>query len=169
MTKFKMNDAIRLEAPRIGPEGYDPLWDDLKSRHYDRKGNVITFREWGMLGELGVEYRVVKQEYVGDYWISTVWLGLDHNMGGGPPMIFETMVFNHSMPKPPPLPEVGPDFDLRSPPPGFQEWLDEYPEQTSASDIECERYSTEEQAIKGHEKMVKKVRLLVEATRKEKT
>ena len=27
-------------------------------------------------------------------WISTVWLGLDHNLwSGGPPLIYETMVF----------------------------------------------------------------------------
>ena len=25
--------------------------------------------------------------------VSTVWLGLDHSFGGGPPLIFETMVF----------------------------------------------------------------------------
>ena len=28
-----------------------------------------------------------------DYWVSTVFLGLDHNWGVGPPLIFETMVF----------------------------------------------------------------------------
>lgn len=27
-------------------------------------------------------------------WISTVWLGLDHNYWGGIPLIFESMVFN---------------------------------------------------------------------------
>lgn len=28
--------------------------------------------------------------------VSTVWLGLDHNFGGGKPLIFETMIFlNH--------------------------------------------------------------------------
>lgn len=29
-----------------------------------------------------------------DYWISTVFLGLDHSWNGGPPLIFETMVFH---------------------------------------------------------------------------
>lgn len=28
-----------------------------------------------------------------DYWVSTVFLGLDHRHGDGPPLIFETMVF----------------------------------------------------------------------------
>ena len=26
-------------------------------------------------------------------WVSTVWLGLNHNWDDGPPLIFETMVF----------------------------------------------------------------------------
>jgi len=26
-------------------------------------------------------------------WVSTVWLGLNHSYGDGPPLIFETMVF----------------------------------------------------------------------------
>lgn len=33
----------------------------------------------------------VAETTVGDYWVSTVWLGLDHAQGG-PPLIFETMV-----------------------------------------------------------------------------
>lgn len=161
-----MNDAVRLEAPRTGPAGYDELWDKRDNRHFDRRGNPISMRERCSLMEIS-GYAIVKQEYVDDYWISTVWLGLDHSFASGPPLIFETMVFNHAMPEPPRLPEIDPGFDLVSPPPELQEWLDEYPDQTSASDIECERYSTEEQAIEGHEKMVEKVRLLVEATREE--
>jgi len=40
------------------------------------------------------ENKVVKQEHVGKYWVSTVFLGLDHRDGGdGPPILFETMVF----------------------------------------------------------------------------
>jgi hypothetical protein len=39
----------------------------------------------------------VKQENVGKFWISTVFLGLDHNFfDDGPPVLWETMVFlNH--------------------------------------------------------------------------
>ena len=41
--------------------------------------------------------RIVQQETLWNgLWISTVWLGLDHNfMRSGPPLIFETMAFNH--------------------------------------------------------------------------
>jgi hypothetical protein len=38
--------------------------------------------------------KVVRQERV--WWggrVSTVWLGLDHSYSGGPPLIYETMVF----------------------------------------------------------------------------
>jgi hypothetical protein len=40
------------------------------------------------------EIKVVQQDYVGAAWVSTVFLGIDHNfIGGGPPILFETMVF----------------------------------------------------------------------------
>ncbi len=37
--------------------------------------------------------RSVAKTMVGDVRISTVFLGLDHSFGGGPPLIYETMVF----------------------------------------------------------------------------
>ena len=151
-----MNDAVRLEAPRVGPEGYDAFWDAQDGRHFDRRGNKITFREWTMLWGLHEAYRIVKQEYVGDYWVSTVWLGLDHGFGGGAPLIFVTMVFNHSKAEPPPFPNTM-DFESEE----FKEWSENYPEQTSASDLDCERYATEEQALAGHQAMVEKVRLIL--------
>jgi len=41
------------------------------------------------------EYQIVRQESLPNgYWVSTVWLGLDHSFGSGPPLIFETMVRN---------------------------------------------------------------------------
>lgn len=41
--------------------------------------------------------RIVRQETLWNgIWVSTVWLGLDHNFGrSGPPLIFETMAFNN--------------------------------------------------------------------------
>ena len=39
--------------------------------------------------------RRVRSTYIGPYWISTVFLGLNHRFfGDGPPILFETMVFN---------------------------------------------------------------------------
>jgi hypothetical protein len=38
--------------------------------------------------------RVVKQEDVGPFWVSTVFMGLDHDFSEkGPPLLFETMLF----------------------------------------------------------------------------
>lgn len=68
--------------------------------------------------------RVAETTLPNGMWVSTVWLGLDHNFfDKGKPMIFETMVF---------------------------------PEHGNFSEIDCQRYSTEKQALKGHQKMVKK-------------
>jgi len=37
----------------------------------------------------------VSEETINDYWISTIWLGLDQNWNGGKfPLLYETMVFN---------------------------------------------------------------------------
>jgi hypothetical protein len=38
--------------------------------------------------------RHVGSTEVGDRWVSTVFLGVDHNFGIGPPILFETMVFS---------------------------------------------------------------------------
>ncbi len=37
--------------------------------------------------------RILKQEHVGPYWISTVFLGFDHSFVSGKPVLFESMVF----------------------------------------------------------------------------
>lgn len=37
--------------------------------------------------------RRVAQTSVGDVRVSTVFLGLDHSFGNGPPILFETMIF----------------------------------------------------------------------------
>ena len=37
--------------------------------------------------------KVVKQEYVGDVWVSTIFLNIDHGFGSGFPILWETMVF----------------------------------------------------------------------------
>ena len=37
--------------------------------------------------------RVARTEMAHDVSVSTVFLGLDHAFGGGPPLLFETMVF----------------------------------------------------------------------------
>lgn len=48
--------------------------------------------EWAQAYE-GMEGRIVQKTNVGNAEISTVFLGLNHNFGQGPPAIFESMVF----------------------------------------------------------------------------
>lgn len=60
------------------------------SEYYDRSGKPITLEEWRDSDRAA---RRVALDKVGEYEVSTVWLGLDHQFGGGPPLIFETMIF----------------------------------------------------------------------------
>ena len=98
------------------------------STYYDRSGRQLTLDEWSQLME-DDEYKVVERTHVGPYLVSTVWLGLNHNWWGGPPLIFETMVFDQG--------------------PGTER---------PHHDHEMERYSTEAQARAGHDQMVAMVR-----------
>lgn len=50
--------------------------------------NLLKWARW-----LETADRKVDRETVGDSGISTIFLGLDHSFGTGPPLLFETMVF----------------------------------------------------------------------------
>ncbi len=49
--------------------------------------------EWGRYFEKA-DRHVAKTD-VGPFWVSTVFLGIDHQFGEGPPLLFETMVFRN--------------------------------------------------------------------------
>jgi hypothetical protein len=104
--------------------------------YFDREGNRITLDEWARLRGPDTDlYRRVALTEVGPYMVSTVWLGLDHEWRPGhPPLIFETMTF------------------LRT---EWEDWL-----RTGLHDIDARRYTTEEQALDGHDELV----LLITAT-----
>lgn len=78
-----------------------------------------TMAEWAI--EIDKESRIVKQENVGLMFVSTVFLGLDHQYAyrrdpNALPILFETMIFE------------------------------------DGNDLYCDRYSSWEDAEKGHEK-----------------
>jgi hypothetical protein len=99
---------------------------------YDREGRPLDMQSAGEL-LADFDYKVVKQTTIGAYRVSTVWLGLDHRyFGDGPPLIFETMVFLDS------------SFTDR--------------ENSPMREFDCERYSTEAEAVQGHEDMCTLVR-----------
>lgn len=58
--------------------------------YYHRDGSVGEFFEVMAEWEAG---HVVAQTEVGEYWVSTVWLPIDHAWFGGSPLRFESMVF----------------------------------------------------------------------------
>jgi hypothetical protein len=60
--------------------------------YYDRQGNKISLEEAGVLLERA-EARIVKKTKVGTQEVFTVYLVIDHGLGGGRPIIFETMIF----------------------------------------------------------------------------
>lgn len=75
--------------------------------YFDRDGNPLpgTLREqtleWARLRS-DHDYCVIGHEDVllpsgRAVWVSTVWLGLDHSFGFGPPVVFETMIFENGM------------------------------------------------------------------------
>ncbi len=114
MTKEELND-FKKNAIR-----------DYLPKFYDRQGNQIDLWEWEAKAADGT-YKVLKQEQVGPYFVSTVWVGIAMNCwfdssADDVPPIFETMVFCDDM----------------------------------QDDLYChtDRYSSEEEALIGHEKFV---------------
>jgi len=64
--------------------------------YYDRNGEPLAdTAAWGVLFHDRSYQRVARTVLPSGILISTVWLGIDHNFSGnGPPIIFETMVFD---------------------------------------------------------------------------
>jgi len=61
--------------------------------HKAVKVDLMTWAEWFEK----IESRHVAREKIGDAEISTVFLGIDHSFGQGPPLLFETMVFGGAL------------------------------------------------------------------------
>lgn len=113
---------------------------------YDREGRPIDMWTWARL-HADHEYRRVAEDLVGDIWVSTVWLGLDHNwMPGGRPIIFETMVFDQGTTE---------TINLGGGDREYHPSLDEF----------SRRYCTEDEAMAGHKEVVAEVAAMMEAVR----
>jgi hypothetical protein len=96
------------------------------SMYYDMDGKPLGPNEWSK--SFSADDRIIKQETLPNgRYVSTVWLGIDHRFGDdGPPLIFETMLFDAKDSK-----GLGEDLDM-------------------------DRYSTHEEAVAGHQRMVEK-------------
>jgi hypothetical protein len=61
-------------------------------RYYDPDGNPIDMHTWADMFE-HADRQVARTEINESTSVSTVYLGLDHQYGDGPPLIYETMIF----------------------------------------------------------------------------
>ena len=57
----------------------------------DRTTKQVPMMVWALWFE--TTDRVVEKTNIDDVEVSTVFLGIDHRFGGGPPLLFETMIF----------------------------------------------------------------------------
>lgn len=91
-----MFDPPSLPEP---PPGYEEFERNL---YWDINTQPVPPEEFYKLMERkltpGDDYARVGSTRYGDTWVSTVWLGVNHNWyPGSPPLIFETMVFTGDM------------------------------------------------------------------------
>lgn len=125
---YKVIDKPPVAAPYYG-------WWILKDR-IPVKATSAEFMEWSS----DIENKIVQQTVIGDYRVSTVFLGLDHSFNpmATAPLIFETMIFK----------EEG--FGKRT----LTDILNEVKSSPSEDENEFEhyqeRYFTWEEAEKGH-------------------
>jgi hypothetical protein len=97
--------------------------------YYDWDGLPMMFWEWAFKGEYLNKH--VGDDIINGWCVSTIWLGINHNFFfKEPPIIFETMIFKEDENWP------------------YHEDLEGYQE----------RYSTYEEALKGHEKACEEIK-----------
>ena len=68
-------------------------WYTLDNNNKPVPSTAIDASKW--MHE-NLERKVVKQDYIGDIWVSTVFLGMDHNLpwvNKENPVLWETMIF----------------------------------------------------------------------------
>jgi hypothetical protein len=65
----------------------------MTGHYFGPDGEPIGMWDWCRLMRDEASHRVALTELPGGVEVSTVWLGLDHNFGAGPPLIYESMVF----------------------------------------------------------------------------
>jgi hypothetical protein len=58
-------------------------------------GDPKLYAWWEVRDEPGPRNRRVASDTVGHLWVSTVFLSIDHQFGMGPPVLWETMIFNN--------------------------------------------------------------------------
>ena len=97
------------QSNRLGERSWPREWETNHLAILNEEHEVIPVRsihEWGSWVE-NVGNRRVAETTVNGFWVSTVFLGINHDYSGaGPGLWFETMVFDDKEGGPPP-PEIG--------------------------------------------------------------
>lgn len=112
--------------------------------YYDRQNRPLDLMSWARLFE-DKEYSRIATTDIDSIRVSTVWLGLDQNWRP-PPLIFETMVFDDGTTE---TIEIAGYTHHYSPP------MDEF----------SRRYTTEAQALSGHDQVVAEIREMLKSVR----
>ena len=63
------------------------------SLYFDKNGQPLDLDTWCQLLHDMAYKRIAETTLPNGRWVSTVWLGLDHQWGNGSRLIFESMVF----------------------------------------------------------------------------
>jgi len=103
-----------------------------RNLHYrlDAEMNAVpttSIGEWAEWFESADKERMLASTSFAGHLVSTVFVGIDQSWGEGPPLLWETMVFR--------LEDDG---------------------EICAADLDCDRYTTFEEAEAGHEAMVRR-------------
>lgn len=105
----------------------------------DHNPKTVTVREWSEWYEAaskdGREARRVASTETATMWVSTVFLGINHQFGDGPPILFETMIFTRE--------EYPKEFE------GKITW--------HRDDLDTIRYATWDDALTAHTTIVRRI------------
>jgi len=146
-----VTSPLELALPRYYDRQGFPLQaedpDDLES-HVGRPGWMLPMLTWAMKMEDPAYKRVAEDDFPDGSWLSTVWLGLDYNLFGGPPLIFETMYFAGRNER-----TILPSGVALDTPPSL-----EFPDPETGELTEQLRYTTEEEAAATHREVARRLR-----------
>ncbi len=101
--------------------------------------DLLTWARWFETSD-----RQLAEDEIGDIRVSTVFLGLDHSFGDGPPLLWESMAFG--------APELRKIFGRKRP---IREDMG-----VQFESLDQRRYATREDALRGHAEMVSQVHRL---------
>jgi len=139
-------DGVSAALHVLGPMFYDRQGFPLPGTHFPDGTSDLGALAFARLGEQPGYNRVGWDELPDGSYLSTVWLGIDHSLGHGPPMLFETMRFR----------ETGRTNAFLGVP--ERDTL-EFPDPAADEMITQLRYMTEEEAAAAHHEIVRRIRV----------